>query len=80
MLIAPLVLAGTIAAFATTLPSHEFRVETIGCANPVAHAERYESRPSGTTVTFNEYAAAAGAEQPLAGMEKDRVSPAAILG
>src|SRR5208283_5966959 len=39
-LIAPLVPAGTIAAFATTLPSNEFRVETSGCACPVGHVLR----------------------------------------
>src|SRR5208283_5043101 len=39
-LIAPSVPAGTIAAFATTLPSNEFRVETSGCACPVGHVLR----------------------------------------
>ncbi len=46
--------AGTIAAFATTLPSHEFSVETTGCGDPAGHAERNDSRASGTTVTFSE--------------------------
>ena len=37
---APFVPAGTIAAFATTAPSNEFRVETPGCGEPVGHAVR----------------------------------------
>jgi hypothetical protein len=40
MLIAPFVPAGTIAAFATTLPSDEFRVETMGCSESVGQAVR----------------------------------------
>lgn len=40
-LIAPLVPAGTIAALATTAPSHEFKVDTPGCDAPV-----YTWRPS----------------------------------
>jgi len=58
MLIAPFVPAGTIAAFATTAPSHEFNVETNGRAEPSGQAVRKPSEPSGTTVTFIEYAAA----------------------
>jgi len=52
-LIVPSAPAGTIAAFATTLPSNEFRVETRGCADPVGHVVRNESGPSGTTVTLS---------------------------
>src|ERR1700690_868429 len=80
-LIAPLVPAGTIAAFATTLPSNEFSVETNGCVAPVGHAVRYGNTPSGTTVTFNEYAAAVdGTEQPPAGSTNERTVCAASSG
>ena len=58
MLMAPLAPAGTIAAFATTLPSNEFNVDTSGRAKPAGHADRKDSAPSGTAVTFSEYAAA----------------------
>ena len=54
MLIAPFVPAGTMAAFATTLPSKEFRVETNGCTEPVGQVVRYDSGPPGTTVTLRE--------------------------
>ena len=54
MLIAPFAPAGTIAAFATTLPSNEFRVETYGCYEPVGQAVRLERGPLGTTVTLSE--------------------------
>src|SRR5271169_4349972 len=81
MLTAPLVPAGTIAAFATTLPSNEFSVDTLGCAAPVGHAVRYGSTPFGTTVTFNEYAAAfEGTEHSLAGSTNERVDCAASSG
>ena len=40
MLIAAFVPAGTIAAFATTAPSPEFRVETSGCGDPAGQAVR----------------------------------------
>jgi len=53
-LIAASVPAGTIAAFATTLPSQEFNVETSGCGEPAGHAVRKENGPSGTTVTLSE--------------------------
>src|SRR2546428_7953057 len=49
---APLLPAGTIAAFATTLPWNEFSVETSGCDCPVGQAVRYVRGPAGTTVTF----------------------------
>src|ERR1700690_2509963 len=81
ILIAPLVPAGTIAAFATTLPSNEFSVETNGCPAPVGHAVRYGNPPSGTTVTFNEYAAAfEGTGQPPSGSANDRTDFASISG
>src|SRR5271157_3781195 len=80
-LMAPLVPAGTIAAFATTAPSKEFNVETNGCAAPVGQAVRYDSGPSGTTVTFTEYAAAVeGTVQALAGMANERTVPAPSSG
>jgi hypothetical protein len=40
MLIAPSAPAGTMAAFATTEPSHEFSVETFGRATAVGQAVR----------------------------------------
>ncbi len=81
MLTAPFVPAGTIAAFATTLPSNEFNVETNGRAAPVGDAVRKDNRASGTTVTFIEYAAAvAGTEQPPAGSANERVDCASISG
>src|ERR1700690_531174 len=81
MLIAPPVPAGTMAAFATTLPSNEFNVETSGRAEPAGHAERNDSAPSGTAVTFIEYASAvAGMLHPLAGIWKERVDAAPISG
>src|SRR6202142_2562272 len=81
ILTAPFVPAGTIAAFATTLPSNEFKVETSGFAAPAGHAVKNDSGPSGTTVTFIEYAAAvAGTEQPPAGSANERVDCASISG
>src|SRR5208283_5518899 len=73
--------AGTIAAFATTLPSNEFNVDTYGCAESNGHSVRYDRCPSGTTVTFSEYAAAvAGMPHPPAGIGNDRAVPAPISG
>ena len=68
-LIAPFVPAGTTAAFAATAPLYEFSVDAFGIACPVGHVVRYPSGPGGTTVKFNEYAAAlTGIPQELAGM------------
>ena len=81
MSIAPFVPAGTIAAFATTAPSKEFNVETNGRDDPVGHADKYDNIPSGTTVTFTEYAAAVeGMLQALAGIANERVSRGPIFG
>src|ERR1700690_1853949 len=73
--------AGPIAAFPTTEPSNEFRVETYGFAEPVGQVVRYASAPSGTTVTFSEYASAvAGIPQALAGIGNVREVDAPISG
>ena len=56
-LTAPFVPAGTIAAFAFTRPSGEFKVEIFGWVCPVGHIVRYPNVGCGTTVTFSEYAA-----------------------
>src|SRR5271166_3665897 len=59
MLTAPPAPAGTIAALAFVRPSVEFRVETVGWSSPVGQIVKYpKCCPAGTTVTFNEYAAA----------------------
>jgi hypothetical protein len=80
-LIAPPEPAATIAAFAVTCPSGEFRVETKGCDWPVGQRLRYPSRDEGTTVTLTEYELApAGIPHPLAGIGKLRVCPALTLG
>src|ERR1017187_2901243 len=80
-LIAPFAPAGTIAAFATTAPSNEFSVETNGRGEPVGQAVRDDNTPPGTTVTFNEYAAAVcGMLQPPDGMGNKRASVAPISG
>ena len=56
-------------------------METSGCPAPAGHAVRYCSIPSGTTVTFSEYAAAvAGIPHPLEGIGNERVSASPILG
>jgi hypothetical protein len=68
--IAPPAPAGTIAAFDTTRPSNEFSVDTVGCASPAGHTDRYASGPGGTTVMFSEYAfAVAGIPHPPLGTE-----------
>src|SRR5262245_63537731 len=71
-LTAPLVPATTIAAFALTLPSREFSVETNGCGWPAGQILKYPSVPFvGTTVTLSEYAPAVdGIPQLVAGMVK----------
>jgi hypothetical protein len=48
--IAPPVPAGTIAAFATTEPSHEFRVETVGCGDPAEVFFQTSNKPVGAQV------------------------------
>src|SRR5438552_1387774 len=73
--------AGTMAAFATTLPSNALSVETDGWVCPAGHVVRKASGPAGTTVMFSEYAwAAAGIPQDALGMAKDPVCPPAIDG
>lgn len=47
-----------MAAFATTRPSKEFNVETLGTADPVGNTVRYPSGRCGITVMFSEYALA----------------------
>src|SRR5580693_9413841 len=78
---APLVPAGTIAAFATIVPSESFRVETFGIGWPVGQVVRFPSGPGGITVKFNENAAAVeGIPQELPGTLNVRVDWAAIEG
>src|ERR1700728_2987207 len=73
--------AGTMAAFAITLPSVEFSVETPGYPLPAGHTDKKPSGPSGTTVKFKEYAfAVAGMEQPPERSGKLRDVLAARLG
>ena len=57
-LMAPFVPAGTMAASALMRPSSEFRVETLGRANPAGQTVRKPNLAGGTTVRFKEYAAA----------------------
>ncbi len=55
----PLVPAGTIAAFATTVAVGLLRVETTGWVSPAGHTDRYPSacrEGLGTTVKLSEYA------------------------
>src|SRR5258708_37741780 len=79
--IAPLVPAGTTAAFAFVRPSEEFRVETLGCDWPVGHTDKNPSGPKGTTVILSEYAAAfEGIPQALPGTTKSRLLLAPIDG
>src|SRR5262245_15159717 len=81
-LTAPLVPATTIAAFALTLPSREFSVETNGCGWPAGQILKYPSVPVvGTTVTLSEYAPAVdGIPQLLAGIVKFLAESAAMTG
>lgn len=51
--------AGTMAAFATILPSEAFSVETPGCGAPAPHSVKKPNGAGGTTVAFKEYACAA---------------------
>src|SRR5947209_1425054 len=77
----PDVPAGRMAALATTRPSREFSVETIGCCCPAGQIDRYDSGSSGTTVTLTEYACAlAGMLQGPAGNWNVRTLPALIIG
>src|SRR5215467_5572244 len=57
-LIDPPVPAGTIAAFATTVPVGSLSVDTNGCAEPVGHVVRKLRVVVGTAVMLSEYAAA----------------------
>jgi len=54
----PLVPAGTMAAFAVTVPVTAFNVETVGCDCPAGHAVRKPRMPGGIAVKFREYACA----------------------
>src|SRR5580704_3181308 len=77
----PLVPAGTMAAFAITLPSVEFKVETPGNPLPAGHTERKPRDWDGTTVKFNEYAVAVpGMEQPPERSGKSRLAKLAKAG
>src|SRR5687768_1921662 len=71
--IAPPTPAGTIAAFATTVPVGAFSVEDPGCGSPAGHTLRKPSGADGTTVMLSAYACApAGIPQPLATTGKFR--------
>src|ERR1700730_9392691 len=79
--ISPLVPAGTRAAFAITLPSEEFNVETPGKPRPTGQVERKPTGPGGTTVMFSEYACAvAGIPQLLDKIGKSRLRRPSRLG
>src|SRR5580765_2506341 len=76
----PLAPAGTSAAFATTVPSKELRVDTIGMF-PLPHNVRYCSEADGTTVAFSEYAfALAGMPHIADGTLKLRACTAPMIG
>src|SRR5690242_3651236 len=63
---APFEPAGTITAFAVTVPVRPFSEATNGCGCPAGHAVRYPNGPLGTAAKFNEYACAlAGTPQVL---------------
>ena len=65
-LMLPLVPAGTMAAFAVTVPVTAFNVETARLHCPAGHAVRKPRMPGGIAVKFNEYACAvAGIPQVL---------------
>src|SRR6202790_2848798 len=77
----PSIPASMIAALALIRPSKEFNVETTGLARPDGHKVKNAKGPAGTTVTFNEYAAAlAGIPQLPAGMRMPRWLAACIEG
>src|SRR5271165_5805970 len=81
MLTPPARPAGTIAAFATTLPSRELSVETSGCGLAAGQSVRNPSPPCGTAVTFSEKACAlVGIPHWLDGMPKSRLAPLAMNG
>ena len=76
----PLAPAGTRAAFDTTLPSKELRVDTIGML-PLPHNVRYCREAEGNTVAFTEYAlAVAGMPHVDDGTLKLRACPAPMIG
>src|SRR5947209_7819917 len=80
-LIDPSVLAGRIAAFATMLPSNEFRVETKGCAPPAGHRVKYPRPARGTTVALSANVwAPVGILQTFPFTGQLRVVPAPITG
>src|ERR1700678_2402662 len=77
----PPVPAGTMAAFATTVPVGAFRVDEPGCGLPAVHADKNPNAPDGTTVMFNAYACAfAGTLQALCWIGKSRATVAASDG
>src|ERR1019366_10472374 len=79
--IAPLTPAGTIAAFAVTIPGGAFSVETSGWDDPAGHVVRKPRTPGGTTVMLKEYAwAVAGIPQGLAGTGMSRATAGASDG
>ena len=80
-LMEPSVPAGTIAAFATTLASNEFKVDTSGVAPPAGQSVRYASVPGGTTVALRLYACANDdIPQALPGTGHVLVSPGPSVG
>src|SRR5437016_3759838 len=79
--IAPLVPAGTMTAFAVIAPVGALSVDDPGCGDPAGHALRKPSTPDGTTVIFVAYAwAPAGTPQLLDNTAKSRVTLAASAG
>src|SRR5690349_21274592 len=66
--------AGTMAAFATTLPVYEFIVDTFGIATPVGQVMKMPScGVCGTAVKFSDYAwASGGTPQLLEGTGNER--------
>ena len=69
-----------MAAFATTVPVKEFNVDTFGIGWPAGQVLKNDSPPCGTTVKFNEYAAAVAGIPHEPGSVKDRWVAAAIVG
>src|ERR1035437_3545187 len=78
--IAPLVPAGTIAAFEVCAPSCAFSVETSGWVCPVGHVVRYDSGPCGTTVKFSDRASAPEGMEQTFEVGMARVWPPSIVG
>ena len=73
MLIPPPIPAGTIAAFATTVPLQSFSVDTIGSGCPAGQTVTHPNAAGGSAVMFSEYACAAtGTLHVLCGNGIDR--------